>query len=384
MSKSKIILRRDNLLYAMSRTILFTKEKPVLPVEALFKFEPLVESVRLCSFDGETYAECNVIAEIKGAEAIEPFLVEAKKLYSIINSQQDEDLEISFRKKGQVNIAVFKTARSKHEFPWEADAMPIHTAMPKLFSFSLPGSDLKTISGTVVNLLDKKDETTMGQGVGFQYVAEAKALYVWGGMLARAGGYKIPMATEPVGFTPFIMPAKVMRNMDDLVSGNESVDISFDGHLCEITGQNIYLRTTVSNGKYPDLYKYLATLTNQGTVVSLSVGEVRLCVDRLIVHCDELMTTGALSFGDKQLNMTIDNTAFATMGDETAPYLSAEKNQPIVVGVNLKHMQMVLKQTIADRADFAVQSHKSGILITSSKENRTIIFILMPCMLETL
>jgi DNA polymerase III sliding clamp (beta) subunit (PCNA family) len=379
---SKIIIVRDTLLYALDRTIFFTNEKAMLPVSAMFKFATMEQSLCVSAFDGQTWIECTAPCEVTGDE-MPSFVINAKKIHSLIKLCPDPEIEITFRKKGESNVAVFKCGRSKHEFPALADDMPIATAMKDGFSFDVSGSDLHAIADTITNLVDESEanKKVTGMGLAFQYVDEAEAMFVWGGSGARLGGYKIPIR-KPDGFKPFIVTKSVIKNMKDLVRGNETVEVLHNGHLCEIIGADVHIKTTLVDATYPDVYGVLKQLTGQQTVVSFSVGELRNAVDKLMLHTDMEQFTARMSFEEKSARITIDNNFVAQNGEEEIPYSSAERNMPMITGINLKNFKLLLRQSVSEIITFSVLNFKAPMMITSAKENKTIIFIFSPVVLQ--
>lgn len=383
-TKPKITLLRDNLLYALDKTILFIKKRPILPVNGMFKFEVISgkDAVGISAYDGETYIQCIAPCQISSAEVFPTFLVNAEDVYALVKTCNEPEIDITFAGRENQNV-LFRSIRSEHKFPVTPDDMPIPNSDKHVFTFDIHGSDLHAIADTITNLVDESDanKKVTGMGLAFQYIEEEKAMFVWGGSGERMGGYRIPRE-KPQGFIPFILTKSVMKNMQQVVRGTESVTVSHNDHICEITGHDVYIKTRMVHDKYPDVYKFLKPLVNQKTVVSFAVSELRTAVDRLMIHTKGEQFTARMEYGDKSARIGIDNVALAQTGNEEVPYSSAEANAAIGIGINLKSFKLVLKQSISEVMTFSVLSFKSPMLITSAKEEKTILFIFSPVTLE--
>src|SRR5688572_15159167 len=103
----KVKVTRDALLYATDRAILFVKKKPVLPVQGMFRFDFRAESLDICVFDGENFARCSASCEITG-EIEDGFTVNAEVVHELVKLCQDPEITISFRKRGDGRVVVFK------------------------------------------------------------------------------------------------------------------------------------------------------------------------------------------------------------------------------------------------------------------------------------
>lgn len=349
----------------------------------MFGFTIKEASIDICAFDGQTYAQCTATCEVKGDE-VKLFMVNAEKVHELVKLCPDPEIEISFRKKGEALYVIFKSPRSKHEFITSSDQMPQAQTTENKFSFEVDGSYLHDISDTVTNLVDENDsnKNVMGMGLGFQYVDEEQSIFVWGGSGHRMGGYKIP-CEKPLGFEPFIVTRNSMKNMKQLVRGNEKVEITYNGKICEIIGADVYIRTTVVDSKYPNIYGLLKKLTGQKTIVSFAVGELRNAIAKLMLHTDQEKFVLGMSFGNTSVKMGIENDLVSQSGIEEVPYYGSEMNEPVVIGANIKYLSLLLRQSISDQMTFSILSFNQPMLISSSKgDGRQILFIFSPVVLK--
>lgn len=380
MTKPTLSMRRDDLLYALDHAIIFTKKKGINPISTLFLFTPRAEGVTISSFDEQTLCEVSCQAEVKGDPA--SFMVDAVSVHKIVSLSMDEEVKVSFRTKEEKIIAVvFVIGRNKHSFPIDPGLFPDVPIFNASCSFTIPGADLRTIGGSITNMISNDEATSMGEGVNLKYTPEQKAMYFWcaRGPAGPAGGFKCPM-DEPAGFSSFTIPTKVFKHMDQLVAGNETVDVRYDGTACEIVAQNVYLRSRVSMNPYPDFYKIIRGCTDRDVVCYVSVGEMRMAMDKLSVHTDDDFHTVRLRFGDKQIEANVTHQPKNTEGDEVVPYMSAEKTADAERLLDIKFVQAVLRQTISDTAVISLISSKNNtpVFIESFKENKTITFLVMP------
>lgn len=372
---ASITILREHLSFMTERAVMFAQKKPIIPVCGMLRFAYDGLSLIISAFDGETRLDTFSPCEVKGE--INSFCVDAFAVNSLLKNSVESEVSISIKGTDRKQ-AVFKIGKSKHAFNvLPGEDMPDVKVNEEKMSMLVEGKHLINISETICKIINPQNPKFSGLGIGLQYVDNEGCLFAWGGSGMAIGGYKISMP-KPNGYVPFIMPHKVVKNFPDLIRGDENISIGFDGRIMTIVTQQLTIKSTVPNIPYADCYRVLSNLKDKGSEVTVFTGELRMALNRLLIHADKDTNTIVLDFQEKEVIGSIINNAFNNEGEEGVSYHSVVKSGQVKIAGNAEYLPKVVDICHSEIISMTVFSEKQPILISSDKDGAPILFMVMP------